>query len=196
VTGIEYLKMDLINVPKLGQYYDVIECVGVLHHLKEPKKGWRVLVECLRPGGFMKVGVYSATARLPITYARKLFSVSGSDLTADMIRQCRQRVINAQDTYWSRFILACDDFYSLSGARDLLFHVQEHVFSLSMIEKSLAELGLEFRGFDLPTPVLKKYVEEYPDDPKMRNLANWEAFEKENPSTFLGMYTFWCLKAS
>lgn len=194
VTGIEYLKMDLIDLPKLGQYYDVIECVGVLHHLKEPEKGWEVLAERLRPGGFMKVGIYSAVARLPITYVRKMFGVSGSDVSADMIRQCRQRVIDGGNTYWSRFVLSFDDFYSLSGCRDLLFHVQEHLFSLSMIEKSLAELGLEFRGFALPTPVMKKYVEKYPDDVYLRNLENWKAFEKENPTTFIDMYNFWCIK--
>ncbi len=50
--GIPY---DSISIRKtlggLGRQFDLIECVGVLHHLGDPLAGWRVLVSLLKPGG-------------------------------------------------------------------------------------------------------------------------------------------------
>ena len=40
------------------------------------------------------------------------------------------------------------DFFSLSTLRDLIFHVQEHRFTLPQIKNCLNELGLEFCGFE------------------------------------------------
>ena len=40
------------------------------------------------------------------------------------------------------------DFYSLSTLRDLIFHVQEHRFTLPQIKICLDELGLKFCGFE------------------------------------------------
>ena len=45
---------------------DVIESSGVLHHLHDPQRGWRVLVSLLRPDGVMHIGLYSAAARSDI----------------------------------------------------------------------------------------------------------------------------------
>ena len=47
----------------LERTFDVIEAGGVLHHLDDPFAGWRVLLELLRPGGFMYLGLYSALGR-------------------------------------------------------------------------------------------------------------------------------------
>ena len=43
-----------------------------------------------------------------------------------------------------------EDFYSLSGCRDLIFHVQEERFTLPRIASVLDELELDFVGFEWP----------------------------------------------
>ena len=51
-----------------------------------------------------------------------------------------------------------EDFYSLSGCRDLLFHVQEHRFTLPQLAVLLAGLGLSFLGFELSdTAIAARY---------------------------------------
>ena len=40
------------------------------------------------------------------------------------------------------------DFYTMSTFRDLLFHVQEHRFTIPKIKDCLAQLGLTFCGFE------------------------------------------------
>ena len=88
------------------------------------------------------------------------------------------------------------DFYTLSGCRDLLFHVQEHQLTLPEIAAFLAEHDLEFLGFELVPAVLRQYSLAHGDDPGGRDLARWDAFERTYPQMFSGMYQFWVQKRS
>ena len=62
----------------------------------------------------------------------------------------------------------------MSALRDLLFHVQEHRFTIPQIEASLTQLGLVFCGF--------------------KNRGTVQKFKLENPSVFARMYQFCCQK--
>ena len=55
--------MDLLSVSDLGVLFDVIECSGVLHHMEQPADGLSALVQQLKPGGYIKLGLYSEIAR-------------------------------------------------------------------------------------------------------------------------------------
>ena len=87
------------------------------------------------------------------------------------------------------------DFYSMSTLRDLLFHVQEHRFTIPQIEANLTQLGLVFCGFEHP-PTVQKFQSRNLTENAVYDLEKWDAFEKENPREFVGMYQFWCQKAS
>ena len=81
----------------------------------------------------------------------------------------------------------------MSELRDLLFHVQEHRFTIPQIRDCLYELGLEFCGFENDKLVQNfKLNNTGADDP--HNLDKWNLYEKANPNTFGGMYQFWCQK--
>ena len=66
IQNIEYMQADLLNLRKLNIKFDIIESMGVMHHLGDPMEGWRVLTECLKSDGLMKIGLYSETARKSI----------------------------------------------------------------------------------------------------------------------------------
>ncbi|HEY9872167.1 MAG TPA: hypothetical protein V6D12_01965 [Candidatus Obscuribacterales bacterium] len=77
----------------------------------------------------------------------------------------------------------------------LLFHVQEHCFTLPQIATILQQLGLQFVGFEFAnTQVKDSYKEVFPEPTEMTNLLLWDKFEDLYPDTFLGMYQFWCQK--
>ena len=87
------------------------------------------------------------------------------------------------------------DFFSLSECRDLLFHVQEHRFTLPQIEEALQALKLEFLGFEIRgQTALRKFRKSHPNKRALTSLSLWHNFELENPDTFEGMYQFWCKK--
>jgi hypothetical protein len=86
------------------------------------------------------------------------------------------------------------DFYSLSGCRDLLFHVEEHRLSLPEIAAFIADADLAFLGFDAETAPLTRYAARFPQDRTKTDLGCWDQFETENPETFAAMYQFWVQK--
>jgi hypothetical protein len=89
-------------------------------------------------------------------------------------------------------VAASIDFHSLSGCRDLLFHVQEQRCTLAQIAAMLGELGLEFLGFEFEFAATRlRYLGEFPLDPAATSLANWAQFEARHPDTFAAMYQFW-----
>ena len=189
ITNIEYAQADILRLGELARSFDVIESVGVLHHLGDPFAGWRILLSLLRPGGLMTLGFYSERARKHLIPAREFIVAGGYAGTPDGIRRFRQEVLMAPDPELQR-LKDAQDFYSTSECRDLLFHVQENRLTLDQIASFLAECGLRFIGFELAPQVLRDYRARFSDDPAATNLDNWARFEADNPDTFQEMYKF------
>jgi tetratricopeptide (TPR) repeat protein/SAM-dependent methyltransferase len=183
-VNIAYAQADLLKLGPMDRRFDMIEAVGVLHHLKNPLAGWRTLLPLLRPGGVMMLGFYSDVAR------RDLPRLDGS--SADDIRRARVRLLETVDQ--REMLTASADFYTTSTCRDLLFHVQESRLNLAGIAAFLRENKLTLLGFVQDHDVLAAYRARFADDPAAIDLANWQAFEADNRDTFAGMYQFWVQK--
>jgi len=190
LTNIEYAQADVLALGSVGRFFDVIDASGVLHHLSDPVAGWRELLKLLRPGGLMRVGLYSELARADIVAGRQFIAERGFDATAADIRRCRQEVLALLPA-----LTSYPDFFSISGCRDLLFHVQEHRFTIPRIKEFLDGERLVFLGFELDAGALRDYQTRYPNDREMADLECWNAFERERPKTFAGMYQFWCQRS-
>ena len=196
-TNIEYAQGDIMELESLGRQFDLIESVGVLHHLDDPLAGWQVLADLLRPGGLMKIGLYSETARQDIINGRALIAEKEYATSAEDIRRCRQDIITKAEGGNPEMAKLCNrrDFFSLSECRDLLFHVQEHHFTLPQIQAALQALKLGFLGFEMQDQrALRVFRKSHPNSSALTSLSLWHEFELENPDTFRGMYQFWCKK--
>ena len=197
ITNIEYMQGDILKLNQLERQFDIIESVGVLHHMDDPLAGWKVLVDRLRTGGLMYVGLYSDMSRQHIVKARRYIAKKKYTASPDDIRKFRQEVINMDLNSDSEItkVIGTHDFYSLSACRDLLFHVQEHRFTLPQIEVVLNDLDLRFLGFELKQSWIMSFSEFYPEKDALTSLSLWHQFELKNPGTFSRMYQFWVQKA-
>ena len=175
LANIRFAQADILELGSLEQRFDLIVCSGVLHHMRDPLAGWRVLVSLLKPCGFMNLGLYSELARRHIVAARR--KVAGLE-----VREARRRILSLPADDPARWVTTRRDFYSASGARDLVLHVQEHRFTIPQLASAIAGLGVEFLGFELPGRMLSMSLEE------------WDAYETANPDTFASMYQFWIRK--
>ncbi|MDC0139335.1 tetratricopeptide repeat protein [Hyphomicrobiales bacterium] len=192
LDNLEYLQADILRLNHLEQEFDIIESMGVLHHMDKPMVGWRVLVDLLKPDGLMKIGLYSELARSQIVKARREIASLGIGTSATEIRNYREslRVSESKD---KKRLKIFGDFFSLSEFRDLIFHVQEHRFTLLQIKSCLNELGLNFCGFaDKDTDY--RFREFHGEGSDICDLVLWHEFEESHPDTFKGMYQFWCQK--
>ena len=140
----------------------------------------------------MRIGLYSELARQSIVKIRAKLAHSGASPTVDNIRLIRKRIITAEDKF-NKQIQTWGDFYSISTLRDLLFHVQEHRFTIPQIKDYLEHLGLKFCGFDSEKNV-HTFCTLNPEKDAVYNLDKWQAFEEANPTAFTAMYQFWCQK--
>ncbi len=192
INNIEYMQADILDLVKLEQKFDIIESAGVLHHMEDPMEGWRVLVQCLKPGGLMRIGLYSNLARQHVLRTRDEVVRLGIGSDNISMKKFRSHIIKSEEDHHKRVMLT-GDFYTISSLRDLLFHVQEQTFTIPKIDNSLSELGLEFCGFE-SVSILQKFMAENRDLDDLYNLKKWHDFEKNNPRTFGAMYVFWCQK--
>jgi len=188
--NIEYCQADILGLRNWDERFDLIECSGVLHHMEDPLEGWRILAQLLKPGGVMRLGLYSETGRQPVVRARELIAAEGFLPTPDGIRACRGAIRARTGDAMLAKIARSEDFYSMSGCRDLLFHVQEHRFTVPQIATMIARVGMRFLGFEFTDAgaTLGRYQARYS---QVSDLKNWHDFEQEFPDTFARMYQFW-----
>jgi hypothetical protein len=176
----------------LDRKFDIIESAGVLHHMNDPMAGWKVLTDCLKSEGLMFIGLYSELARRDIVQMRDEIKRANIDSSDKAMKLFRKQILCSEDTNHKR-IMSLGDFYSMSTLRDLLFHLQEHRFTIPKIKDSLNYLGLEFCGFG-DEEVVKKFKSKGFSENSVYDLERWDDFEKQNSDIFLGMYNFWCQK--
>lgn len=187
IDNVEFVQGDLLEVGQLARQFDVIECSGVLHHMADPEAGLTALLTRLEPDGVMKLGLYSAAARRDVTRLRARTQAEPGRSDPEFIRAFRHALLSGGDPR----VLPFGDFYTLSECRDLLFHEQEHQFTLPQLAALLERHGLDFLGFGFThNRIVDAFRSEYPQPESMRDLCCWHAFEIRHPHAFRGMYQF------
>jgi SAM-dependent methyltransferase len=194
VTNVTFQQADILELGKMDRRFYIIECGGVLHHLKDPLKGWQVLVDLLEPDGMMKIALYSSRARCNVQAARNLVRTRKFPPTPDGVRECRRAILELPEAHPARSVLTFRDFFSHSECRDLIMHVQERYFTLREIADCLDQLNLRFIGFLCDVQLLSHFRSMFPGDDALTDLALWDRFEEATPDTFRSMYQFWCCR--
>lgn len=189
IKNIDFIQMDILDLEDYGKKFEIIESVGVLHHMKNPLLGWQILSQILKPNGLLMIGLYSSKAR---THIKELRTSIKNISNSEDIKSIREKLILI-DNKNTELIKQSPDFYSLSSVRDLLFHVQENTFTISEIENNIKELNLKFCGFE-NREIINKFRKIYPKNEDLYNLSIWNDFENKNKRVFAGMYQFWCQK--
>ena len=194
MKNVNFIEMDILEMAQLNKKFDLIECSGVLHHMKDPLKGLSNLIETLEPQGFLKLGLYSKFARLEIIKARELIKEKKIKPTLDEIRNFRNDILNGEIKQLSQ-ITNWADFYSTSMCRDLCFHSQEKCYSLLEIKHMIEIANLEFLGFIASKDIKDKFQSKNKNIESLKDLKLWDSFEKLNPNSFREMYQFWTRKS-
>ena len=194
VNNIKFLHSDILQLAKLDTRFHIIECTGVLHHMEDPMQGWKVLCGLLVENGLMSIGLYSEKSRKGIVEAREIIQRENIFPDKNNIRNFRRRIMRHEMGEELYKLTHSVDFFSTSPCRDLIFHFKEHRYTLPQLERALADLNLEFLGFEFleSGETINAYRQQYPQDTQMTNLALWDEFETQHPNTFSRLYDFWC----
>ena len=74
--GLQNLELHLLPIEELsalGLDFDLVVCVGVLHHLADPAKGMQALAGCLRRDGVASVMLYGKYGRIGVDLLASVF---------------------------------------------------------------------------------------------------------------------------
>ena len=192
MQNLEYMQADILDLGQLDKKFDIIESSGVLHHMEIPMAGWKVLANCLKSGGLMKIGLYSELARRHIIKMREEIQQLEMGTNDVGMKTFRNEVIRSKAPH-HQLIISSPDFHSMNSLRDLLFHVQEHSFTIPLIQHCLTDLGLKFCGFEVGN-ITQDFKQTNQGEDDAYDLIKWHAYEQTHPHAFAGMYQFWCQK--
>lgn len=189
--GVTFIQGDLLQVGTLHQTFDVITSTGVLHHLERPEEGLAALVRVLAPGGVMRLGLYSERARALVKLAQQEIAAQGLTPSPDDIRTFRSHVLALPTDAPLAALRESDDFYSVSGCRDLLFHAREHRYTPRQLGELLSGAGLRLVDFEATPEALTRFVEAFGVRADRLDLSLWDRLEQGYPTLFAGMYHLW-----
>jgi SAM-dependent methyltransferase len=73
----DFVQADLRTPPFASRSFDLVYCLGVLHHLEDPVAGVRALAQLVRPGGQLRLYVYRTLKDEPAWRRTVLAGVTG-----------------------------------------------------------------------------------------------------------------------
>jgi 2-polyprenyl-3-methyl-5-hydroxy-6-metoxy-1,4-benzoquinol methylase len=192
--NIRFLHGDLLALDRLGERFDVATSTGVLHHMADPEAGLASIAAALRRGGVIRLALYSERARAPIRAAHALIAERGWGPDATGIRAFRAHVLALSDDDPLAVLRQSDDFYSISGCRDLAFHAHERHYRFPEIAALVAGAGLRLVGIDASPEAMARFTEMHGTAADPLDFGLWDHTEAAEPFLFAGMIPFWCQK--
>jgi SAM-dependent methyltransferase len=153
---VTFLAMPLQQARELPGQFDLINCVGVLHHLPDPLEGIQAIASKLAPGGLLHVFVYAELGRWEIRLMQEAIALlQGSQRGDYQDGVMLGRSLFAALPENNRLVKQEKERWSLENHRDEAFadmyvHPQEIDYNIKTLFELIDASGLEFVGFSNP----------------------------------------------
>src|SRR6476469_7200658 len=152
----DFRHLSLYDAAELEGEFDLINCVGVLHHLPDPIRGIQALAAKLAAGGLMHIFVYAELGRWEIQLMQKAIALLQGDRQGDYkdgVQVGRQIFAALPDN--NRLVKREQERWSLENQKDECFadmyvHPQEIDYNIETLFQLIDASGLEFLGFSNP----------------------------------------------
>lgn len=153
---VEFHHLSLYDAQQLAGEFDLINCVGVLHHLPDPIRGIQALAPKLAPGGLMHIFVYAELGRWEVRLMQQAIALLQGNRRGDYqdgVQVGRQVFESLPEN--NRIVKREKERWSLENQRDANFadmylHPQEIDYTIDSLFELIEASGLEFIGFSNP----------------------------------------------
>lgn len=153
---VEFHHLSLYDADQLPGEFELINCVGVLHHLPDPIHGIQALAKKLAPGGLMHVFVYGELGRWEIKLMQQAIALLQGSQRGDYrdgVSLGRQIFASLPEN--NRLVKREQERWSLENQQDECFadmyvHPQEIDYNIETLFELINASGLEFIGFSNP----------------------------------------------
>lgn len=155
-SRVEFHHLSLYSVDQLPDKFDLINCVGVLHHLSDPIRGIQSLAAKLAPGGLMHIFVYGELGRWEIQLMQQAIALLQGNKRGDYrdgVQLGRKLFSTLPEN--NRLVRRERERWSLENQRDECFadmyvHPQEIDYNIETLFELIDASGLDFLGFSNP----------------------------------------------
>ncbi|MCP2727729.1 class I SAM-dependent methyltransferase [Limnofasciculus baicalensis] len=153
---VEFHHQSLYDVAQIEGEFDLINSVGVLHHLPDPIRGIQALAGKLAPGGLFHIFVYAELGRWEIQLMQEAIALLQGDKRGDYrdgVSVGRQLFASLPEN--NRIVKREKERWSWENQRDECFadmyvHPQEVDYNIQTLFELIDASGLEFVGFSNP----------------------------------------------
>ncbi|MFE4105523.1 class I SAM-dependent methyltransferase [Almyronema epifaneia] len=153
---VEFHNLSLYDIAQIPGQFDLINCVGVLHHLPDPIRGIQAIAPKLSPGGLMHIFVYAALGRWEISLMQQAIALLQGDRRGDYrdgVNVGRQVFAALPEN--NRLVQRERQRWSMENQRDECFadmyvHPQEIDYTIDTLFQLIDASGLDFVGFSNP----------------------------------------------
>jgi SAM-dependent methyltransferase len=153
---VEFHHLSLYDAQQLPGEFDLINCVGVLHHLPDPIRGIQALAAKLAAGGIFHIFVYAELGRWEIKLMQEAIALLQGENRGDYkdgVKVGRQIFSALPDN--NRLVQREKERWSMENHRDENFadmyvHPQEIDYTIDTLFNLIEASGLEFIGFSNP----------------------------------------------
>ncbi|MEM6835997.1 MAG: class I SAM-dependent methyltransferase [Cyanobacteria bacterium P01_C01_bin.120] len=153
---VDFHHLSLFDVAQLPGEFDLINCVGVLHHTPDPMGGLQALAKKLAPGGLLHIFVYGELGRWEIKLMQEAIALLQGDCQGDYqdgVAVGRQIFAALPEN--NRLRQREQERWSWENQRDECFadmyvHPQEIDYNINTVFELIAASGLEFVGLSNP----------------------------------------------
>ncbi|MEB3336194.1 MAG: class I SAM-dependent methyltransferase [Leptolyngbyaceae bacterium] len=181
---VEFHHLSLFDVDQVPGEFDLINCVGVLHHTPDPIRGIQALAQKLAPGGLMHIFVYAELGRWEIKLMQQAIALLQGNQRGDYqdgVKVGRQIFAALPDT--NRLVKREQERWSLENQRDECFadmyvHPQEIDYNINTVFELIHASGLDFLGLSNPRSwQLETLLEKQPElIERAKNLSDQERY--------------------
>jgi SAM-dependent methyltransferase len=129
VGDVHFVECDLTRLPLREQVFDVVYCSGVLHHTPDPRASFARIVEAVKPGGHVILGLYNRYARLPLRLRRLVARATGFRwIPCEPVLRDRQAEPARREAW----------------LRDQYRHPEEHTHSLAEVRRWFRDNDIDY----------------------------------------------------
>ncbi|UZQ55424.1 class I SAM-dependent methyltransferase [Trichothermofontia sichuanensis B231] len=156
-ANVQFHHLSVYDLAQIPGQFDLINCVGVLHHLPDPIRGIQTLASKLAPGGLMHIFVYGELGRWEIRLMQQAIALlQGPDRDDYVAGVELGRQIFASLPETNRIRKREQERWSLENQRDACFadmylHPQEVDYTIETLFDLIDASGLKFLGFSNPS---------------------------------------------
>jgi len=153
---VEFHHLSLYDAEQLPGEFDLINCVGVLHHLPDPMRGIQAIASKLAPGGIMHIFVYGELGRWEIKLMQQAIALLQNDKQGDYrdgVQIGRKLFASLPEN--NRLVKREKSRWAMENQRDECFadmyvHPQEIDYNINTLFDLIDASGLTFLGFSNP----------------------------------------------